>query len=84
MLRATVVEFRNNLPDYLNRAQYGHERVTITRNGRPIAAVVSLEDLELLRALEDRLDLRGAELALRGADADGLLAWDAVKTDAGV
>jgi prevent-host-death family protein len=82
--RTTVVEFRNNLPEYLNRAQYGHERVTITRNGRPIAAVVSLKDLELLRALEDRLDLRDAEDALREADADGLLAWDAVKADAGV
>ena len=84
MARTTVVEFRNNLPEYLNRAQYGHERVTITRNGRPIAAVVSLEDLELLRALEDRLDLRDAEDALREADAEGLLAWDAVKADAGV
>ena len=82
MPRTTVVEFRNNLPDFLNRAQYGHERVTITRNGRPIAAVVSLEDLELLSALEDRLDLRDADAALREADADGLLDWDAVKADA--
>jgi prevent-host-death family protein len=82
MPHATVVDFRNNLPDYLNRAQYGHERVTITRNGRPIAAVVSLEDLELLRALEDRLDLREAEVALREADDSGLLDWDAEKADA--
>lgn len=38
--------------------------VALTRRGRPLAAIVPLEDLELLQALEDKLDLEEARNAL--------------------
>lgn len=39
--------------DVLSRVGYGKERVTITRNGKPAAVLVSVEDLALLEQLED-------------------------------
>lgn len=75
----TSGDFRSNLADYLNRIQYAGERMLITRNGRAIAAVVSKEDLELLQALEDRIDGADAEEALREAEETGMIPWDQVR-----
>lgn len=46
-------EARAAFNDVLSRVSHGHERVTITRNGKPAAVLVSVEDLELLERLED-------------------------------
>lgn len=46
-------EARAAFNDVISRVSYGHERVTITRNGKPAAVLVSVEDLELLEQLED-------------------------------
>lgn len=57
---------RLDFGDLLNRAAYGKERIVLTRRGRALVAVIPLEDLERLRAMED---LRDAEI-LREALAD--------------
>jgi prevent-host-death family protein len=54
----SVTEARDDLAELVNRAAYGRERVRLTRRGKPIAALVSAEDLELLELLEDAADLR--------------------------
>jgi len=36
----------------VNRVAYSHERVALTRRGRTLAALVSVEDLKTLKALE--------------------------------
>ena len=81
MSDATVVEFRDNLSDFLGRAQHGRERVTITRNGKAVAAIVSIEDLELLRAIEDRIDLDAARSAIQEAEETGYVSWNLVKVE---
>jgi prevent-host-death family protein len=43
--------------DVLERASVLKERVVLTRGGKRVAVVVPVEDLALLEALEDRLDL---------------------------
>ncbi|MDH6677802.1 prevent-host-death family protein [Rhodococcus sp. LBL1] len=45
-------EARAQLRELLCRAEYGRERITITRHGAPAAALVSVEDLRALEALE--------------------------------
>src|SRR2546421_1626378 len=45
-------EAREKIADVIGRVSYGHERVVITRNGKPAAAVVPIEDLEQLRLLD--------------------------------
>lgn len=48
-----AAEARAHLSDLLGRVYYGGERVVITRQKRRCAALVSIEDLELLEQLED-------------------------------
>lgn len=55
-------ELRDNFSEAVNRVAYGGERLILERHGKPAAALVSMEDLELLQTLEDRLD---GEAALR-------------------
>lgn len=65
MTRLTISKARETLSDTLNRVAYSGERVLLHRRGKDIAAVVSLEDLELLERLEDRLDIEAARKALK-------------------
>lgn len=44
-------EAKTHLSEYLNRVRYAGERIVIERHGKPIAALVSTEDLERLEAL---------------------------------
>jgi prevent-host-death family protein len=57
-MKISVANMRNDLAEALNRAAYGGERVVLERRGKPVAALVSMEDLELLEQLEDEADLR--------------------------
>jgi hypothetical protein len=43
---------REGFADAINRAAFGNERVLLRRRGRAVAAVVPIEDLRLLEALE--------------------------------
>ena len=59
-------QLRGNLGDTVNRVAFADERVFITRNGKKVAAIVSIEDVELLDELEMRVDVE----ALRQARAE--------------
>ncbi len=50
---------------HANKVAFTKERVLLERHGKPIAALVPVEDLELLQELEDRLDLAAARKALK-------------------
>jgi prevent-host-death family protein len=60
-----VVDIRNNLADAINRVAYAGERIVLERRGKGVAALVSIEDLELLQELEDQADIRAARKALK-------------------
>lgn len=58
----------------LDRVTHAKERVIVCRLGKPIAAVIPIEDLELLERLieeaEDRLDIEDAERMLNDPDEE--------------
>ena len=60
----SVSEARETFAELVNRAAYGHVRVRISRRGRPVAAIVPIEDVELLERLEDEVDLQAGRDAL--------------------
>ena len=67
MTAYSTTDARNAFSDIINRAAYGKERVTLSRRGKTIAAVVPIEDYELLKRIEeeeDREDLAAAKKAL--------------------
>ena len=50
-------EARAHLAKLLNIVAYGGERVILTRQGEKIAAIVSIDDLDLIEAIEDTIDV---------------------------
>lgn len=79
-----VSEARAALGDILDRVRLRGERVRLSKNGKDVAAVVPIEDLELLRQLEDRLDLDDARRALAEAERKGTVPWKKIKQDLGL
>lgn len=66
----TVAEAQRWLADLVERAAEAKERVVLTRKGAPRAALVPIEDLKALEALEDAHDVEGARQALAEWRAD--------------
>jgi len=65
-----LADAKARLSAVLNEVRDTHDRVVITRNGRPEAVIISVSDLE---ALEDTLDLLstpGAMDQIRAAEAE--------------
>jgi prevent-host-death family protein len=64
MGRMSFTQVRQDLAEALNQVTYTGERVVIHRRDRDVAALVSIEDFELLQEIEDRLDVEAADKAL--------------------
>ncbi|MBI2942027.1 MAG: type II toxin-antitoxin system Phd/YefM family antitoxin [Chloroflexi bacterium] len=84
MPSVTTVGARNQFSDVVNRAAYGKERVILTRRGKPIVAMVPIEDVHLLEELEDRIDLDDARAALEETRREGTVPWEQIKADLGL
>ncbi|HUL29159.1 MAG TPA: type II toxin-antitoxin system Phd/YefM family antitoxin [Thermodesulfobacteriota bacterium] len=84
MRTLSTVEARGNFSDLVNRSAYGKERVVLTRRGKGVAAVVPIEDLRLLEAIEDRLDLEDIERALANPKNKKAIPWNKVKKELGL
>lgn len=79
----SIMEARSKLADTVNRVQYGGERIVLERHGKGVAAVVSIEDLQLLNQLEDQSDAKAVKRA-RKAIASGKIKpipWKQVKSE---
>lgn len=62
-------EVRDHFSDVVDRVERHHERVTVTRNGRPVAVLISPADLAELEETLDVLSDRDALADIREADA---------------
>jgi antitoxin Phd len=60
----TTAEARKNFADIVNTVAYGKEPVVLTRRGQEIAALISIEELQLLQKIEDYIDIEDAKKAL--------------------
>jgi PHD/YefM family antitoxin component YafN of YafNO toxin-antitoxin module len=82
MTRLTASQLREDLASALNKVAFGGERIVLQRNKKDVAALVSMEDLSLLRALEDKLDLEEMKKAVDEPGAN--IPWEDVKKELGV
>ena len=64
MPRVSTSEVRQRFADTLNRVAYGRERIVLQRRGKDVAALIPVDDLAALEAMEDRLDVAAAKDAL--------------------
>jgi prevent-host-death family protein len=81
MTSVSATKLRDELSEYVNLVRYQGERVILERRGRGVAALVSMEDLELIHALEDRIDLKAARKALK---EKGAIPLETIKARLGV
>ncbi len=81
MAQVNTVDARAQFSEIINRAAFGKERIILTRRGKEIVAVVPIEDVKLLEALEDRIDLEEARTALLETKKKGTVSWQKIKKD---
>jgi prevent-host-death family protein len=70
---------RDHFADVANKVAYAGKRVVLTRKGKKLVAIISIEDLEILEAIEDRIDLDDAKKALSDVKKNGAVAWESIK-----
>jgi prevent-host-death family protein len=83
MATITTVSARNEFSSVLNRAAFGKERVILQRRGKPIAAVVPMDDVMLLQALEDKLDIADALASRKEAAKKGAKSFAKLRAELG-
>lgn len=69
MSTQSLRDVRDHLSEVLDRVEHHHERVVVTRNGRPAAVIVSPDDLEQMQETIDVLSDPEALADIREADA---------------
>ncbi|MGA2369683.1 MAG: type II toxin-antitoxin system Phd/YefM family antitoxin [Candidatus Korobacteraceae bacterium] len=76
----TTSTARSQFADIISRAEYGGERTVVHRRKKPVAAIVPIEDLELIERYEDELDLK----LIRKARKEKTIPWEKVKKELGL
>ena len=80
MSKVTTSVARQRLSEILSKAEFAGERTILHRRKKPVAAVIPIEDLELLERYEDELDGRLA----RKARKEKTIPWEQLKKDLGL
>ena len=57
MVKLTTTKARKDFSSVVDAAYARSKRIVLTRNGKNVAAVVPIADLEVLEAIEDKFDL---------------------------
>ena len=74
MVTTSLADAKNRLTEIIASAERTHEQTTITKNGRPVAAIIAIEDLESLEEtlalLSDPDTLSAVRAAKAELDAD--------------
>lgn len=75
----SATELKNDFADTTRRVQHAGERIIVRRNSKEAFAIIPIEDLRLLEALEDKVDLLLAEEAM--ADSRPAVPWEEAKKE---
>ncbi len=82
--KISAARAREEFSDLVSRAAFAKERHVVTRRGKAVAAMVPIEDLELLEELEDRIDVLDGLQAMAEAQEHGTKRWEDVKAELGL
>jgi len=84
MSKMSATKIRENFAEALNQVAYGGERIIIQRRNRGIAALVHIDDLKAIEAIEDKIDIEEAKKAIKEAEKKGWIPWEQVKAELGL
>lgn len=80
--RISTSDARNNLATILDAVRVKDERVIVTQHGRDVAAIIPVDDLNLLEELEDRAD--SEEIRRRLAESKGTISLEDLGSRLGI
>ncbi len=82
MTIVSATEARANFQSLISRAEYKGERILIQRHGKPVVAIIGLDDLKRLEALDDAID--SAQLRQAVEQNDGFTTLEDINAARGV
>jgi prevent-host-death family protein len=81
VIEVSAVKFRQNLGEMLNQVQYRNDSIVISRDGKPVAALVDAELFARIRRMWERFDAMSERLSKAYADVpeeEGMAEIDAI------
>lgn len=84
MIRLSVSAAREKLSEAVSLVVFERERIILRRDGKDVAAIVSVEDLERIQALEDAEDNAAADSALAEVEREGTVPFADLKRELGL
>ncbi len=75
---------QDRFPDLTERVAVDKEWVILVRDGKEVAGLVPIEDLELLDELEKLMDLEEIRSSRKEAQEKGAIPWEKLKEDLGL
>ncbi len=81
MIELPTSQVSENFEATLDQVVLEGERIILQRNGKAVAALVAIKDLEILAELEDELDLEAVQEALQ---EPGTVSWESVQASLGL
>jgi prevent-host-death family protein len=79
----TTAEAKETFFDLINQVSHDKERIILTRRGKEIAAIIPLEDLQLIENLQNKSDLQAAIDSLKETREQGSISLEELKKDIG-
>lgn len=79
-----TVDAKEQFTDLVNRVAHDRERVVLTRRGKEVAVIISLDDFKLLQESQNKYDLREALESFSEAREKGTLTLNELETSIGV
>jgi prevent-host-death family protein len=73
---------RVDFAEMINQVAYGGERIVLDRHGKPIAAIIPIDDLTFLEEIENRMDIDAAKRAL--AESDEHIPYERIRQELGL
>jgi prevent-host-death family protein len=82
-----LTDFSDDLEEVLHYVEKG-QPILLNKNGKEVAAIISIEDLHLLERLieeeEDRIDASEAKEILTEVKEQGTVSWESLKASVGL
>lgn len=82
--RKAFSQARSELTEIVNHVAFGHDRYILTRNGKELAAIISIEDLRTLEIFEDKMDVEIAKKADADIKKHGAISWKKAQSELGL
>ena len=79
-----LARMQRELSEIVGRCAYGGDRFVVKRHGKPLAAIVPIEDMYVAQYVEDQLDSAEYERALAAGELEKTRPWSEIKAQLGL